>query len=114
MQVTVEDRAMIFNLTEYDEEAHNFVAIRDYAYMKQLIDPELYVYSEYNIQDCYSLPKLRSPKINVCKQIIINRSRDFFLSIKRSQKSLRVNEGDKIKLPRVRDGAYKTYDEGDF
>ena len=56
LQVTVEDRAMIFDLLQYDELSRNFVAIRDYANMRQLLDPELFVCSEYNLQEAYSLP----------------------------------------------------------
>ena len=114
LQVTVEDRAMIFDLQHYDESSRNFVAIRDYAFMKQLLDPELFVCSEYNMQEAYSLPKDGKAKVHVCREIYVNRSREFFLQLNRSSKSLQVKEGENVLMPRRCDGAYKTYDENDF
>ena len=105
---------MIFDLQNYDEESRNFVAIRDYAYMKQLLDPELFVCSEYNVQEVYSLPKDGTTKVHVCKEICVNRSREFFLQLNSSSKSLELKEGENVLAPRRCDGAYKTYDENDF
>ena len=105
---------MIFDLQHYDDQTRNFVAIRDYAYMKQLLNPEQFVCSEYNIQEAYSLPKDEEAKVHVCKEIFVNRSREFFLQLNRSTKSLNVKEGEKVLVPRRCDGAFKTYDENDF
>ena len=105
---------MIFDLQQFEAKCNNFVAIRDYANMRQLLDPELFVCSEYNLQEAYSLPKDEDAKVHVCKEIFVNRSREFFLQLNRSSKSLNVKEGENVLVPRRCDGAYKTYDESDF
>ena len=81
--------------------------------MKQMIDPERFVCSEFHVQNCYSLPEdSENPALHVYSQIQINRSKDFYLKINVIQKARVLKKGEnKIERPRIFDGAFKTYDE---
>ena len=93
---------MIFNLdrfqiNNYSEASSNFLAIRYISNMKQLMDPEQFVCSEYAVQDCYSLPnEVEKPKLHVCQQNLVNRSRDFFLQIRHVTKAKDWNNEERI------------------
>lgn len=84
LQVTIEDRAIIFDLDRYsqvitDGKSKAFSAVRDYSNLRQLLDPERFVCSEFNVQSCYSLPSTETALLKVCAKAETNRTRSFFL-----------------------------------
>ena len=83
--------------------------------MKQLIHPERFVCSEFNVHDCYSLPRESElPMLYICQQNVVNRSRDFFLRIKHFSETRYFKDVDADDMPKACDGAYKTYNERDL
>ena len=90
LQVTVENRAIIFNLQKIFKDKSNVdakdssnlvgrLAVRDIDGMQQMMDPERFVCSDFNMQKCYQEFKEGTPDgYNFTESIVPNKAKTFF------------------------------------
>ena len=124
LQLTIGNRAIVIDLQKEhsvkktSSKEAQFPVIKDFSDMQQLIDPQKFVCSEVNIQNCYSDEKVCSgATYHFTDFININKSQDFFIVGAKWRFVASPESTDEISehiLPPRFLGGYKTYSESDI